>query len=162
VTRRLWAQRPVEERVLLNPAFLALLLRRTVAGYAEESGTDFPLPLAFIALPITIHRSTREELPVQIRTSLPIWLQEHQFLREGFAARARAVAPAVWEALDVGLSHDLLRRSGDGLRTAVEPARSQRATSETEALMKSAYFVGRWLARAGDVPTTYLLWGVRP
>jgi len=156
-----WDSRPIEERVTLNPAFLALLLRQAAAGYQEETTRGLPLPLAFVALPIVLHRPTRESLP-GIRTSLPVWLQEHPFLREGFAARARAVAPAVREALTVGPASALVHLVDGGLEPGAEPGKARHATTETRAIAAKAHFVGRWLGRAGDVATIYVLWGVKP
>jgi Family of unknown function (DUF6521) len=147
--------------VNLNPAFLALLVRQVATGYQEEGGRALPLPLAFVALPIVLHRPTRESLP-RITTSLPVWLQEHQFLREGFAVGARAIAPAVREALTVALSSTLVRLVDGALEVGEEPRRPRRATAESRAIAARAHFVGRWLARAGDVATIYLLWGVKP
>jgi hypothetical protein len=145
-----------------NPAFLALLLREVVVGYEEESSRPLPLPLAFIALPIVLHRPTRQALPRGITTSVPVWLQEHQLLRQGFAARARASAPAIREALAVAFSTVLLRLGDGELVVGDAPGRARRATPDTRAITTRARFVGRWLSRAGDVPTIYLLWGVRP
>ena len=156
-----WNLRPLEERANLNPAFLALLVRQAAAGYQEEAGRALPVPLAFIALPVVLHRPTRGSLP-RITTSLPVWLQDHQFLREGFAERARAISPAVREALIVALSSTVVRLVDGALEAGEEPRRPRRATAEARAIAARAHFVGRWLARAGDVATIYVLWGVKP
>jgi hypothetical protein len=162
VTSLAWRGRPLEERTNYNPAFLALLLREAAGSYHEESQLPLPAPLAFIALPLVLHRPTRESLPNIISTSMPVWLQEHQVLREGFAARARAVAPAVREALVVALASGVVRLDGGAFASAAEPFRARRATAETRAIIRRARFVGRWLARAGDVETIYFLWGIKP
>jgi hypothetical protein len=156
-----WSERPLEERVALNPAFLALLLRSAASGYEQESERPLPIPLTFVALPLVLHRPTRDALPT-IATSLPVWLQDHQLLREGFANRARAIAPAVREALTIGLSTSLVRLSLGGIVEAAEPQRARHATAEIRHISTRARFVGRWLARAGDVATVYLLLGLRP
>jgi ABC-three component (ABC-3C) system Middle Component 3 len=157
-----WERRPLEERASYNPAFLALLLRQSADGYRGEAERTFPVPLAFIVLPLVLHRPTREAAPKTVATSMPIWLQEHQFIREGFAGRARGLAPAVREALVIGLQRGVLALDDGGIYPAAEPARARHGTSETRALLARARFLGRWLARAGDVETIYFLWGVRP
>jgi hypothetical protein len=156
-----WERRPIEERVNLNPAFLALLIREAAAGYHEEVGRALPLPLAFIVVPIVLHRPTREALP-SISTSLPVWLQEHQLFRETFVSRARFMAPAVREALVVGLLSSLIVLVDGELEVGQDPRRERRGTADSRRITNRARFVGRWLARAGDVATVYLLWGMKP
>ena len=157
-----WNRRPLEERVNLDPAFLAILLREAVSGYFERTRRPMPLPLAFIALPIVLHRGTRERLPRTLATSLPVWLQENQFLRETFADRARAVASATREGVIIALQTKLLRISHSALVIDQEPLQPRYATAETRTMHSRARFVGRWLAQSGDVETVYFLWGVKP
>jgi hypothetical protein len=157
-----WTERPLEERVAYNPAFLALLLREAADGYQEEAAEEFPVPLAFIVVPLVLHRPTREGLPGTVATSMPMWLQEHPLLRAGFASRVRDLGPAVREALLVALQTDVLLLSGAGLAPGTAPAQARRATNDTRAMFRRARFVGRWLGRAGDVATIYFLWGVKP
>jgi Family of unknown function (DUF6521) len=162
VTSLAWERRPLEERANYNPAFLALLLREAADGYITESQRTLPVPLAFLALPLVLHRTTRESLPKIISTSMPIWLQEHPFLREGFVARVRAVAPAVREALVTALTTGLLELDRGALTPAAEPGKARHATTESRAVAARARFVGRWLSRAGDIDTIFFLWGVKP
>lgn len=122
-----------------------------------------PIPLTFIVLPLVLHRRSREELPRQIRTSLPIWIQEHPLLRKGFPSRARAVAQSGREALVFGLRSGLVELvETGGLVVGVEPHAPRRATPESREVLARAFFIGRWLARAGDTSTIFYLWGVRP
>lgn len=162
MTTLAWERRPLEERVNHNPAFLAILLRAAASGYAAEADRALPIPLAWVVLPLALHRPTREALPTTIATSMPIWLQEHQVLREGFPPRMRSLAAAGREAIIVGLATGLLRLDGSALTPAAEPGRARRATSDSQAVVDRTRFVGRWLARAGDVETIYFLWGVKP
>jgi len=162
VTNLAWDQRPLEERVSYNPAFLALLLREAAAGYGEETQRPLPLPLAFLVLPLVLHRPTRESLPRTVATSMPVWLQEHQVLREGFAGRMGSISSAIREALVVGTGTGLFRLDDAALHVGAEPGRGRRATTETRAISSRAHFAGRWLGRAGDVETIYYLWSVKP
>jgi hypothetical protein len=162
VTTLAWERRPLEERVNYNPAFLALMLREAAGGYHQESERPLPVPLAFLVLPLVLHRASREALPKIISTSMPIWLQEHQFLRERFVARVRSVAPAAREALVVALSTGLLQLDQGALALGEDAARARLGTTETRSIAARARFVGRWFSRAGDVETIFFLWGVRP
>jgi hypothetical protein len=161
VTELPWDSRPVEERAALNPAFLALLMREAARGFRSEDGL-MPIPLAFVMLPLVLHRPSREALPRQVRTSLPIWIQEHQFLREGFPGRVRAIATAGREALAFGVRSGGLRITNGALEVGDQPRTPGRATAESRDVLARAFFVGRWLARSGDVATIYYLWGIRP
>jgi hypothetical protein len=157
-----WERRPLEERANYNPAFMACLLRQAAEGYREQTQRPLPTPLAFLVIPLVLHRPTRIALPRIVSTSMPIWLQEHQFLREGFAGRTRALAPSVREAVLIALQTGVLRLAESALEAATEPGQPRRATSETRDISARAHFVGRWLGRAGDIETIYFLWGVKP
>jgi hypothetical protein len=157
-----WEARPLEERVSLNPAFLALLIRESARGFHAEGGQAMPVPLTFITLPLVLHRLSREALPRQVRTSLPIWIQEHPFLRQGFPSRARAVAPAGREALVFALRSSVVHIADAGLLVGDEPRTPRRGTVESRGVLARAYFVGRWLAHAGDTATIFYLCGIRP
>ena len=58
-----WAGRPTELAYLFNPAFCGWVLREAVAGYASVKPAGLPLPLAFLILPVVLHRVTRELVP---------------------------------------------------------------------------------------------------
>ena len=72
-----WAERPTELAYLFNPAYCGLLLREAIDGYNAEKPEGMFFPLAFLVLPVVLHRHTRELLPRGITTALQPWLQEH-------------------------------------------------------------------------------------
>ena len=160
----LWADRSHEERTLLNPAFVALVLWHSATGFKKESSEGLPLVLSFLVPPLAMHPSTREALPKTVRTSQRVWLQEHPFLKEGFAARARSLAPVVREALGLAVATGVLKVEGSKI-VAHDLAGGNNAYLETEemtATFKQAAFLGRWFARAGDSSSIYTAWGVQP
>lgn len=162
MTALAWESRPLEERAALNPAFLALAIRESVRGFVAETQKPMPISLAFIVLPLVLHRPTRAQLPGQIRTSLPVWLQEHPLLREGFPRRARAVSSPGREALFYALRSGIVALNGGALEIASAPRAAGRSTSDSREILGRAFFVGRWLSHAGDTSTIFYLWGVRP
>lgn len=161
-----WADQPLEEARLLNPAFLGALLWACAAGHAEEGNEGLPYPLAFVALPIVLHRATRAALPRDTRTSLPAWLVAHPRALVGFAERAGALVPATKGALLFAAGNGLFAVTDEGIRAAPRPRSmtsfERGATEEVRECLKKARLVGRWFARAGSAATVMTLWGVAP
>lgn len=162
-----WATRPVEEAYLLNPSFCALVAWSSAVGYRGEGGQGMPYVVPFLAVPITLHRPTREALPRDVRTSMPAWIEENTFFRVGFAERARSLVPFVREALLFGALHGLFAFDDERRLVPAPRPRTLRgylrdATDEVKECIKKAQFVGKWLAASGSVETTLALWGVKP
>jgi|SRR5271157_1232885 len=162
-----WESRPQEEATLLNPAFCALILSLAVEDYARTLRDGMPFALAFLVLPIVLHKPTRDSLPQRTTRALSSWLDEHEDLRATFAERARALSPYVREALLFSLLHERLKLTDQGHLIIGAKERGftsyvTAATDEVKVCLTKAQFVGRWLTSAGNVPTIFALWGVRP
>lgn len=160
-------ERPQEEAYLFNPAFLGLVLWSTGTGYREQTGKGIPFELAFVALPLSLHKGTREALPHSIRTSLAAWLEGNTDLRVGFPERARGLAPFVREAILFGSAHGLLAVDERGQLLAPpmqHPLKHylSEATEEVRNCILRAEFVGRWFGVSGTGTTIMSLWGVTP
>jgi hypothetical protein len=167
VSRPAWALRPVEEANLLNPAFIALLVRQAADAHRSLDRQSLPWMLAFIVAPAVLHGPTRAGLPQTVTSSMTRWSQTHPELLAGFPARAGALVPAVREGLLFGLTHGVLALAGDQLSPL--PLRRRRArerwrepTDDYRACLSAAAFMGRWCGRSGSVATIFALWGVRP
>ncbi|WP_136259637.1 three component ABC system middle component [Rhodanobacter lindaniclasticus] len=164
-----WRRQPVEQLRLLNPAFLGTLLYCAAKGHQQESQDQDGLPyaLAFVALPVVLHKATRETLPRAINTSLAAWLSVNTSAQVGFPHRARALAPLVRQAVAVSSAGGLIELQGSSIVPSATVRRinqygSQSASQEVINCAKKAVFVGRWFATSGDYPTVMALWGVRP
>lgn len=158
-----WNQRPIEVANLFNPAFCALLLKQAVEGYQHSVKRGMDFPLAFIVLPIVLHRATREALPT-IATKLNVWMQRHHEVRIGFAERAQNLTPLTKEGLIFALQQDALQLDHTGALipgTLKLKKNSIAATSETAACLKKAEFIGRWFAEAGNTVTLLSAWGIK-
>ena len=127
-----------------------------------------PFPLSFMVLPVVLHRTTREALPVSTRTSMPAWLQEHAEARVFFFERITSLRPHTREALHFGLHHGLLATGeGGSLRAANQhqlglTACCDKMTGELRECALKARLVGKWLASTGSPATAMALWGIRP
>lgn len=163
---RRWTERPREAAYLLNPAFCGYLLSSACSTYEEAAGAPLSYAVSFLVLPLVLHKPTRDSLPSTSRTSLPVWLGEHQEQRLGFAERVRAMSSHTKEALLLGFDVGLLGLTNSAVaarRTRAElTAEAARLSGEARECAGRARMVGGWLGRAGDAATVFALWGIRP
>ncbi len=161
-----WAGRPLEQARLLNPAFIGTLLWSCARGYASTANENQPYALSFLAVPVVLHKHTRESLPTTTRTSLAAWLADHPSVQVGFSARATSLIPLVKEAILFAANGDALQVQKARIVAAGRPramAKFEReASDEVNACIKKAEFVGKWFALSGDYTTVMALWGVAP
>lgn len=164
-TLLVWTSRPAEIANLLNPAFASLLIRSAAHGYTRDDPSGLPLTLAYLLLPIVLHRKTRESLPRTTKTRVHTWLQANQHILAGFAERASQMVPYTREALLFGAQQSIfvLNASARLDVTTVRLRSVQRAESlEVGECLSRAELLGRLFARAGDSATILAMWGVRP
>ncbi|MGH8614688.1 MAG: ABC-three component system protein [Gammaproteobacteria bacterium] len=162
-----WQERTAEEAHLLNPAFSGLLITRAVDEYTRSAAQPLPYALAFLVLPVVLHKRTREALPGSVSTSLAVWLQAKPETRVGFAARTRALLPFTREAIAFLLARGVLIVAeagglGRGPTDVRGIARVARMSDEVASCITSAQLVGRWFARSGSPHSIIALWGLRP
>jgi hypothetical protein len=162
-----WPQRPPEERALLNPGFCSVVLWHAASGYATVANAPLPFDVAFLMLPIVLHRETRESLPHAVSTSLAVWLDDNPLTRARIAERATTLVAFTKEALMFGGLHGLLNLAGsavaaNGARKRLVAATLRDSSDEVRACAKQADFTGRWFAKAGSPSTVMAIVGVRP
>lgn len=126
-----------------------------------------PYPLAFMVLPIVLHKSTRSRLPRSTRTSMASWLQENGDAKVQFGNRVVALKAHTREAILFGCAQQRLEfGTGIGLHTRYADSEIERfiRTLEGEAkeCMSKARQFGKWIASAGTAQTIMVLWGIRP
>lgn len=163
-----WRDQPREQARLFNPAFLGALVFNVAWGYRQKkNGNDLPFALSFVALPIILHKSTRDELPSTTRTSMIPWISANGFALVGFPERAKALSPLVKDAIAVAARGGLIKLDGALIRPAAPQSRinrisMERQSNEVRDCFKRATYVGRWLAISGEWTTVMAVWGVRP
>ncbi|MFH1021789.1 MAG: three component ABC system middle component [Planctomycetota bacterium] len=163
---RAWLERPQEEAHLLNPSFCCLGIAAAVAGYHDTAQHGLPLPLTYMILPITLHRPTRDLLPRNRRTSLPMWIQDNAAARVLFYERLMSLKTFTNEAILFGCERRWL-----GIDTDASILSNQRENAIRRAIQSlddepkdcvlKAMFVGKWFADAGPASTVMTLWGVQ-
>ena len=166
MTLALWSDRPLEQARLLNPAFVGTLVWSCARAYTTTADQPQPYALSFLAVPVVLHKSTRESLPTTTRTSLVSWVGENPRVIVGFAERATSLVPLVKEAVLFASNGGLLQLQESRVVAEARPrsmARFEReASDEVKACIKKAEFLGKWFALSGDYTTVMALWGVAP
>jgi hypothetical protein len=160
-----WSERPIEIAHLFNPAFCGLLIKEGVSGFFEERAEGLPFPIAFLLLPIVLHKTTRDALPQRLSTRMHPWIQENQEARVGFPRRCSSMAGHTREAVLFALASDLVTLSQDGkLNPSLRRSPTIRWPRDSESVgcIRKARFAGRWMGNAGEVATVFAMWGVRP
>jgi hypothetical protein len=160
-----WRSRPPEEAFLLNPAFLAALLIKTVEGYESVIDEGAPLPYLFLAPPLVLPARSRNQMPRSVATSLAAWLQANPETHANVLQRLTLLNGYVREALLFALIHNGLTLLDNGLiglgSVRIRDAWLKSGTEEYRECISKSRFVGRWLAGAGTTPTVLAAWGVR-
>jgi Family of unknown function (DUF6521) len=161
-----WSDRPIEQARLLNPAFLAALIWSSAEGYGSIDDQGIPYPLLFIAMPVVLHKSTRESLPRAISTSLAAWIGENPQVQVRFGERACSLVPLVKEGILFGANGQLLTLPSARIIAAKRPRSMasflREASDEVNDCIAKSKFVGRWFASSGDYTTVMALWGIAP
>lgn len=161
-----WNARPVEIANLLNPFFCALLVHETVREYAASSNSAMPIGLTHLALPIALHKRTREQLPGNTRTRMHPWIENHPQVRVGFAQRVRALRGPVREGIIMAAQKELIHLDAGNLAPtrkgpAILPS-SWDDQAEAYSCWRAAGFIGRWFRASATTTTIFALWGVKP
>lgn len=162
-----WLARPKEEAYLFNPAFCCTTLSVAMQNYSSVKDEGVPFALAFMFLPIVLHKPTRESLPLSTRTSMAAWLQENSEARVLFYERLVSLKPYTQEAIRFGMLLDwIVMRNGGLLETTLSTSDISRTTrilsDEARECVMRARFLGKWFAKAGATHTVMAFWGVRP
>lgn len=161
-----WARRPLEIANLLNPPFCGLLVHEAVRDYHRASGRPMPIPLVHLALPIALHRRTREILPGNTRARMHPWIERHPQARVRFADRVRALRVPVREGLLVAANDGLIHLDEYQLvptrKSAAVTPTSWSGETESYHCWRAAGFVGRWFAATAGPTTIFALWGLKP
>lgn len=161
-----WSERPAEEARIFNPAFCSELIARTVGEYHRTRQAAFSMATAFLVLPLTLHKPTREALPGRANTAFAGWVAGNSISLAELPERARRLRPVSREALLFALLHELLAIDSGGLVPGAKPiprnARVAVSTDEVEAARSAASMLGRWFANQGAQTSILQGMGVAP
>ena len=163
-----WSKRVVEEANLFNPAFCTALLAKAIEDYIKKTQQPFPFALAFLVLPVVLHRGTRDILPSSTVSSLLTWIQDNRVQLVNFPSRVRSMQRITKDTIIFGVQHETLAIVDSGgivigpRKQSATKKRTSLFTSEAHECIDRAGFLGRWLAAAGTPATIYSAWGITP
>jgi hypothetical protein len=161
---KVWQDRPSEVANLFNPAFSATLLGYASRGFTGERPAGLPWILAFLVVPLILHKATRDVGPKTKVTKFQTWVEKNPAILVGFAERARHMVPHVREGIMFGVSTGLLVWEEDATLFA-GPALPKKEpivdSEEVKDCISKAKTMGSVLANAGTEHTVFALLGVR-
>jgi hypothetical protein len=134
----------------------------SIAVLAES---PFPLPLAFVVLPLTLHPATRRVLPGRADTTLASWSAAHHAILSEMSDRVMRLRPVTREALLFLAQIRAIAVHGDGISPGSSPlklsARLAVSTPEVDETRRAAGLLGRWFAHQATTATVLQTMGVR-
>lgn len=99
--------------IVQNPTIGAYLIWQLTLGYQEDGAEIVPMPLAFLALPMLLHRLTFDEIVSTRKTSgLPLFAAKFDKEREilmGIHGRALQLRPLSLQSIGVAATSKLVR-----------------------------------------------------
>jgi ABC-three component (ABC-3C) system Middle Component 3 len=145
-----WRERPIEEVTNLNPAFCGELLFRAVAAYNKLRRGPLSFAIAFLVLPIVLHKPTRDELPGRASAAFLAWTSEHGPLLAQLPDRVIRLTPVTRESLLFTVQHHILRIEEGAIAPGSRPLRLSAApspsTDDSREARSAASLLGRWFA----------------
>ncbi|SEE48132.1 three component ABC system middle component [Jiangella alba] len=164
MTRRGSRHEAPEVSSLLNPALIALVLHRGSTTHRDENGAGLPFVYAPIVSAVSLYPAARATLTMSVATQFTTWIDRNPDIQLLLQPRIAGVVPFVREGLLFALTTDVLRLdSGALIPGAHGPTKTIRgASSDMEAVQRTAAYMGRWLARTGNVSTVCAMLGVTP
>jgi len=99
--------------IVQNPVIGAYLIWQFALGYQEEGAAEVPIPLAFLVLPMLLHRQTFDEVASTRKASgLPLFAAKFDKEREilmGIHGRAMQLRPLSLQSIGVAATSKLVR-----------------------------------------------------
>ncbi|MBF0184946.1 MAG: hypothetical protein HQM06_11235 [Magnetococcales bacterium] len=161
-----WAERPPEEARIFNPAFCGELIGRTVCEYQRMRLSALNMAIAFLVLPLTLHRPMCDSLPGRANTAFATWVVEHGALLVELPSSVKRLRPVTREALLFAIRYQLLAIDGGGLVPGAKPVRLNAkpviTTEDVSAARSAAGLLGRWFAGQGTQASILQGMGVAP
>jgi hypothetical protein len=161
-----WAERPSEEASNFNPAFCGELIGRTVCEYYKAREAALNLATAFLVLPLTLHKPTRDALPGRANVAFAGWIAENNSLLAELPGRVNRLRPITREALLFAVRHRILAIREGGLVPGSKPIRLNAkpafSTADVNEARGAAGLLGRWFANQGAQSSILQGMGVAP
>jgi hypothetical protein len=147
-----------ELEIVQNPVIGAYLIWQFTLGYQEEGADAAPFPLAFLVLPMLLHRSTFDEVAGTRRASgLPLFAAKFDKNREVLMAlhgRALQLRPLSLQSIGVAATSKLLRINYESALLHGYPldllgVRKPNVPERLKGFSSAAEKVGHWFSKLG-------------
>lgn len=159
---KLWHQRTKEIAYLFNPAFCGEIIRLSIKAYQKVNSEGMPISLAFLVLPIILHKNTRINLPTA-KKYLHAWIQENPEVLIGFSDRASELVQISREAILFLLQKDLIVIQNSCLKVKNYRRKNvEGLEGEASECFNKALTLGTLLSKAGTHSSIYAMFGVKP
>lgn len=158
-----WNERSSPAADVLNPAIVAVSIAWCSRRYENDRNQAMPWELAFLVVPLVLHRKTRNAYPRSAATHFTTWVNRNPEAVARFAPNAASFAPYVREGLRYGLrSGALVLTSECGLSAQLPHKVKFEQESELREIATAAALTGAWFARAGSAENVFNQLGVSP
>lgn len=148
---------------MLSPVFVGATVLWAVSGYNGCGNGKMPWELAYLALPMCLHRKTRETLPRTSRTHLVNWAIEHPVEIATLTEIAPRFATHVRSGLRACLRSRQLWMVDDGCLAAKSIDRIQLSLDgEVKEILSSAATLGKIFSKTGSSRNVFATLGVLP
>ena len=125
----------------------------------------FPFALAFIVLPMILHKGTRTLFPRNSTAPFHEWLEKNSFIKIDLPERVQNLMPFTREALLFLIMHDAIEFDQEGHVSAGAYRKvsiSRDKEDELTEIFRQAEFFGKWLVDAGDTSSIFIFLGIKP
>jgi hypothetical protein len=122
--------------------------------------------LAFLVLPLALHKGSRGQLPKMANTAFAGWIATHDNVVAELPLRMERLRPVVREAMIFSIRQVRLAVQHGGLvpgpSRLSSTAKVAISTKDTDQARSAATLLGRWFGAQGDAPSVLQGFGVLP
>ena len=164
----IWENRPKVIAHLFNPCFCGEILHIAIKSYNKvDNKSGFPFPLYPLVLPILLHKSTRDALPLKSNSNMNLWTISNQHLLIDFPNRVINLKPFSEEAISFLMAQNMILINDLGMMETVNIEKGKKKkkiiyTEEVNTIFSKAEFIGKWFHSSGSTQNIYMYFGIKP
>ena len=162
-----WSYLTVEERTLLNPAFIAIIIWNFYKASINENSRGLTFAESFLVVPFILNKKVRQRLPNSVSTSLPVWIEDNQDILKLAIDSLPRTHDTTRASLSFGGELNLIKFAHGTINANLSYQRPingyiKKSSTEVQECFRKANFLGRWFIDAGDAANTLRLLGIKP
>lgn len=162
-----WSHLAIEERTLLNPAFIAIIIWNFCKASTNERSRGLTFAESFLVVPFILNKKVRQKLPNSVSTSLPTWIEINQDILKLAIDSLPHTHDTTRASLSFGGTLNLINFTHGEINASPDYQNSinayiKKSSTEVQECFRKANFLGRWFIDAGDAANTLRLLGITP